>query len=86
MTIYVAYIQLLNTRSTDRKTSLMQYIVNLMKERFPEYADFTDEIMYLKKAGLSENVHKHCHAIPTLSSSCTMYIRMCVHSTTYVYA
>jgi hypothetical protein len=43
---------LLNTRSTDRKTSLMQYIVNLMRERFPEHADFTDEILYLKKAGL----------------------------------
>ena len=76
MYIYVTHMQLLNTRSTDRKTSLMQYIVNLMKERFPEYADFTDEIMYLKKAGLSENVHMYCHTSTTLPFS--YYVCMCI--------
>ena len=43
---------LLNTRSTDRKMTLLQYIVQLMRERFPEHADFCDEVLYLKKAGL----------------------------------
>nr|WAW84859.1 formin-like 1 [Halisarca dujardinii] len=43
---------LLNTRSADRKTSLIHYIVGLMKESYPEYEHFTDEILYLKKAGL----------------------------------
>ena len=32
--------------------TLLQYIVQLMRERFPEHAEFCDELLYLKKAGL----------------------------------
>ena len=45
-------VQLLDTRSTDRKMTLLQYIVQLMRDRFPEHAEFCDEVLYLKKAGL----------------------------------
>ena len=45
-------LQLMATRSTDRKMNLLQYIVQLMRDRFPEHAEFCDEVLYLKKAGL----------------------------------
>ena len=74
------------TRSTDRKMTLLQYIVQLMRDRFPEHAEFCDEVLYLKKAGLGMcwgsyiSVNEAAVLPCTYVSTCTF---SCLHKCTY---
>lgn len=43
---------LLDTKSTDRKQTLMHFIVNIIQERYPELQSFPTELHFLDKAAL----------------------------------
>ena len=67
-------MQLLDTRSTDRKMTLLQYIVQLMRERFPEHAEFCDEVLYLTKAGLGVLHGMNCSFQSIASASLCLFV------------
>uniref|UniRef100_A0A3Q4IG78 FH2 domain-containing protein n=1 Tax=Neolamprologus brichardi TaxID=32507 RepID=A0A3Q4IG78_NEOBR len=45
-------LELLDTKSTDRKQTLMHFIVNIIQERYPELQSFHTELHFLDKAAL----------------------------------
>lgn len=42
--------QLVDLRSTDRTQTLLQYLVTVIQEKFPDVADFRSELQFLEKA------------------------------------
>lgn len=44
------YSQLLDTKSTDRKMTLLHYIALIVKEKYPELANFYNELHFVDKA------------------------------------
>lgn len=46
--------QLLDTKSTDRKMTLLHYISLILKEKYPELANFHNELNYVDKAAAGE--------------------------------
>lgn len=60
-------LQLLDTKSTDRKETLMHFIVRIIQEKYPEVQNFYSELHFLDKAALGEygrilgfGIHDHC--------------------------
>lgn len=43
-------LQLLDTKSTDRKMTLLHYIALIVKEKYPELAIFPSELHFVDKA------------------------------------
>lgn len=52
--------QLLDTKSTDRKMTLLHYIALIVKEKYPELANFHNELHFVDKAAAGEFRAKHC--------------------------
>ena len=50
--VFVA--QLLDTKSTDRKITLLHYIALIVKEKYPEMANFYNELHFVDKAAAGE--------------------------------
>lgn len=48
--ILVVLFQLLDTKSTDRKMTLLHYIALVVKEKYPELATFYNELHFVDKA------------------------------------
>lgn len=46
--------QLLDTKSTDRKMTLLHYIALILKEKYPELANFYNELHFVEKAAAGE--------------------------------
>lgn len=46
--------QLLDTKSTDRKMTLLHYIALIVKEKYPELANFYNELHFVDKAAAGE--------------------------------
>lgn len=46
----VFLLQLLDTKSTDRKMTLLHYIALIVKEKYPELANFYNELHFVDKA------------------------------------
>lgn len=44
--------QLLDTKSTDRKQTLLHFIANVIQERYPDVNNFHSELHFLDKAAL----------------------------------
>lgn len=47
-------MQLLDTKSTDRKMTLLHYIALIVKEKYPELANFYNELHFVDKAAAGE--------------------------------
>lgn len=47
--------QLLDTKSTDRKLTLLHYIANVVKEKYAQVALFYNELHYVEKAAAGES-------------------------------
>lgn len=45
-----AFLQLLDTKSTDRKLTLLHYIANVVKEKYAQVSLFYNELHYVEKA------------------------------------
>lgn len=53
--IYIPVVkQLLDTKSTDRKMTLLHYIALIVKEKYPELANFYNELHFVDKAAAGE--------------------------------
>lgn len=48
-------LQLLDTKSTDRKQTLLHFIVSIIQEKYPELQSFYSELHFLDKAALGEH-------------------------------
>jgi hypothetical protein len=48
------YVQLLDTKSTDRKQTLLHYIANVVREKYQQVSLFYNEIHYVEKAAAGE--------------------------------
>lgn len=46
--------KLLDTKSTDRKLTLLHYIALIVKEKYPELANFYNELHFVDKAAAGE--------------------------------
>lgn len=46
--------QLLDTKSTDRKMTLLHFIALTVKEKYPELANFWHELHFVEKAAAGE--------------------------------
>lgn len=60
------WFQLLDTKSTDRKQTLLHFIANVIQEKYPDVNNFYCELHFLDKAALGEHICK----ILCLQSSC----------------
>lgn len=49
--------QLLDTKSTDRKITLLHYIALIVKEKYPELVNFYNELHFVDKAAAGELTH-----------------------------
>ena len=49
-------LQLLETKTTDRKLTLLHYIANVVREKYPTVALFYNELHYVEKAAAGECV------------------------------
>lgn len=47
-------LQLLDTKSTDRKLTLLHYIANVVKEKYAQVSLFYNELHYVEKAAAGE--------------------------------
>lgn len=50
--------KLLDTKSTDRKMTLLHYIALIVKEKYPELANFYNELHFVDKAAAGETSQK----------------------------
>lgn len=57
LTCVFCVAQLLDTKSTDRKMTLLHYIALIVKERYPELANFYNEMHFVDKAAAGEFTH-----------------------------
>lgn len=48
--------QLLDTKSTDRKMTLLHFIALTVKEKYPDLANFWHELHFVEKAAAGEGV------------------------------
>lgn len=49
------HTQLLDTKSTDRKQTLLHYIANVVKEKYVQVSLFYNELHYVEKAAAGES-------------------------------
>lgn len=49
------FTQLLDTKSTDRKMTLLHYIALIVKEKYPELTNFYNELHFVDKAAAGEH-------------------------------
>lgn len=49
--------QLTDTRSSDRRLSVLHYIAQTMQDKFPELLNFDQELQYIEKASVGEKQH-----------------------------
>lgn len=61
------HVQLLETKSTDRKQTLLHYIANVVREKYPAVSLFYNELHYVDKAAAGESVNQ---------SDCYKHIRL----------
>lgn len=54
LTVPSVSLQLLDTKSTDRKTTLLHYIANVVKEKYSQVSLFYNEVHYVDKAAAGE--------------------------------
>lgn len=50
--------QLLDTKSTDRKMTLLHYIANIIREKYPQVSLFHNELHYVEKAAAGEHMQE----------------------------
>lgn len=62
-------LQLLDTKSTDRKQTLLHYIVSIIQEKYPEVQNFYSELHFLDKAALGEHDYYTCALLFYFSTS-----------------
>lgn len=62
--LYVYAAQLLDTKSTDRKMTLLHYIALIVKEKYPELANFHNELHFVDKAAAGE-LRQRLRSTPT---------------------
>lgn len=55
------WFQLLDTKSTDRKQTLLHFIANVIQEKYPDVNNFYSELHFLDKAALGEHFCKILH-------------------------
>lgn len=48
-------MQLLDTKSTDRKQTLLHYIANVVREKYTQVSLFYNEMHYVEKAAAGES-------------------------------
>lgn len=53
--------QLLDTKSTDRKMTLLHFIALTVKEKYPDLANFWHELHFVEKAAAGESPARRAH-------------------------
>lgn len=48
-------MKLLDTKSTDRKQTLLHFIVKIIQDKYPELQSFYTELHFLDKAGMGKS-------------------------------
>lgn len=59
-------VQLLETKSTDRSQTLLHYIANMVRDKYPAVSPFYNELHYVDKAAAGES--------PSIKSECLLLI------------
>lgn len=54
--VFLLSFQLLDTKSTDRKLTLLHYIANVVKEKYAQVSLFYNELHYVEKAAAGESL------------------------------
>lgn len=75
-------IQLLDTKSTDRKITLLHYIANVVKEKYAQVSLFYNELHYVEKAAAGES---HSSDVCVVQFNCCV-MRSCLTFYTSVWA
>lgn len=73
--VCVCVCQLLDTKSTDRTQTLLHYIANVVREKYPAVSLFYNELHYVDKAAAGESVHQ-----PECTSTSDSLALTCVSS------
>lgn len=63
--LFMCSFQLLDTKSTDRKITLLHYIANVVKEKYQQVSLFYNELHYVEKAaaGIKHTLYYSIHYI-----------------------
>lgn len=61
LTLSVSFLssQLQDTKSTDRRQTLLHFLVSIIEEKYPQLHTFHTELRFLDKAALGEGSHTH---------------------------
>lgn len=59
----LCFSQLLETKSTDRKLTLLHYIANVVKEKYEQVTLFYNELHYVEKAAAGKRRYKSSIAV-----------------------
>ena len=65
---HTALSQLLEMKSTDRKQTLLHYLVRVIMEKYPELTGFHTELHFLDKAGTGS---AHGHRAGGIAAGCS---------------
>ena len=59
---------MVDTKSGDKKTTLMHFLVQTVQDKFPELLNFDSELRFLDKAALGRpQAQLHCHWLSWLT-------------------
>ncbi len=71
--------QLLDTKSTDRKMTLLHYIANVVKEKYAQVSLFYNELHYVEKAAAGESCSADVFVLYSLSTFQWFSVRLHVY-------
>lgn len=77
--------QLLDTKSTDRKMTLLNYIALIVKEKYPELANFYNELHFVEKAAAGELKNGFLQVIKPLQIKLHHRLDYTEESSVYIY-
>lgn len=80
---FLLSFQLLDTKSTDRKLTLLHYIANVVKEKYVQVALFYNELHYVEKAAAGESHWFTIQSGVVARHSCCCLCSQCLWRTFY---
>lgn len=79
--LLVSYLfQLVDTKSGDKKTSLMHFLVQTVQDKFPDLMNFDSELRFLDKAALGNSLSLAVETCLIWKSFADLFLCMCMHA------
>lgn len=67
-------VQLLETKSTDRSQTLLHYIANMVRDKYPAVSPFYNELHYVDKAAAGESLSRESECLLLITGQSLDYL------------